>query len=189
LDGNLLYLTAGEHAKVKVFVLPVPPTPEESNAYSTLGPKYHTPVPLVQSGAASGIQPLSNGRLLFSRSSFTSPNDVYLIRGLKTLEDEIAASETIVEFKGKIEQITHFSADTLEGKDLDQGEEFWFKGALDKDVQGWVLKPKGWKKSDQKKWPVVLLIHGGPQGAWEDQWSTRWNPNCEQGHQVSFHEH
>lgn len=24
---------------------------------------------------------------------------------------------------------------------------------------------------------IVMLIHGGPQGAWEDQWSTRWNPN------------
>src|SRR5205807_1793572 len=27
-----------------------------------------------------------------------------------------------------------------------------------------------------KKWPVVYLVHGGPQGAWEDSWSYRWNP-------------
>lgn len=171
-----MYLTAGDHAKVKVFVLPIPATPEEST-HAEFAPKFHTPVPLVHSGAASGIQPLPNGRLLFSRSSFTSPNDVYLIRDLKTFENDIEASQTTLEFKGKIERITSFAAEALEGKDLDGGEEIWFKGALDKDVQGWVLKPKGWKKSDQKKWPVVLLIHGGPQSAWEDQWSTRWNPN------------
>ncbi|KAJ7695678.1 Alpha/Beta hydrolase protein [Mycena rosella] len=177
LDGTLLYLTAGDHAKVKVFVLPIPPTPEKNTLHPTLPPKFETPVPLVQSGAASGIQTLSNGRLLFSRSSFTSPNDVYVIHGLSTFESEIHASEVTLEFKGKIEQLTHFTADALESKGLDAGEEFWFKGALDKDVQGWILKPKGWKTSDQKKWPVVLLIHGGPQSAWEDQWSTRWNPN------------
>jgi dipeptidyl aminopeptidase/acylaminoacyl peptidase len=165
-----LYLTAGDHAKIKVYVLPIPPTPEASTTDPVLPPKFYTPVPLVKSGAASGIQTLPNGRLLFSRSSLTSPNDVYLIRDLKTFEDDIQASETTLEFKGKIEQVTRFTADALESKDLDQGEEFWFKGALDKDVQGWVLKPKGWSKDDKKKWPIVLLIHGGPQSAWEDQW-------------------
>ncbi|KAJ7781821.1 Alpha/Beta hydrolase protein [Mycena maculata] len=180
-DGKLLYLTAGDHARVKIFVLPVPPTPEQSTTHPELALKFSTPVPLVQSGAASGIQPLSNGRLLFSRSSFTSPNDVYLIRDLKTFENDIQTSQTPVEFEGKVEQITHFSADGLNDYELDSGEEFWFKGALDRDVQGWILKPKGWNKHDEKKWPVVLLIHGGPQSAWEDQarkpWSTRWNPN------------
>ncbi|KAJ6563539.1 Alpha/Beta hydrolase protein [Mycena sp. CBHHK59/15] len=159
-DGRLLYLTTGDHAKVKVFVLPIPPTPEESTTHLSLATKFSTPVPLIHSGAASGVQPLPNGRLLFSRSSFASPNDVYLIHDLKTFEDNLMASQTTLEFKGRIEKLTHFTADALAGKDLDEGEEFWFKGALDKDVQGWVLKPKGWKKSDKKKWPVVLLIHG-----------------------------
>ncbi|KAJ7675680.1 Alpha/Beta hydrolase protein [Mycena polygramma] len=176
-DGNLLYLTAGDHAKVKVYVLPIPDTPEESTTHPSLAAKFSTPVPLVKSGASSGIQPLPNGRLLFSRSSVTSPNDVYLLRDLKAFEDEIVSSQTAPEFKGKVEQITRFTADDLKGKDLDEGEEFWFKGALDKDVQGWVLKPKGWNKDDKKKWPAVLLIHGGPQSAWQDQWSNRWNPN------------
>jgi dipeptidyl aminopeptidase/acylaminoacyl peptidase len=38
----------------------------------------------------------------------------------------------------------------------------------------WVLKPPGFDPG--KKWPVVYLVHGGPQGAWEDGWSNRWNP-------------
>jgi dipeptidyl aminopeptidase/acylaminoacyl peptidase len=48
------------------------------------------------------------------------------------------------------------------------------------DVEGdvpmhmWILKPPGFDPA--KKWPVAYLIHGGPQGAWEDGWSFRWNP-------------
>jgi dipeptidyl aminopeptidase/acylaminoacyl peptidase len=41
-------------------------------------------------------------------------------------------------------------------------------------MQMWVLKPPGFDPA--KKWPVAFLVHGGPQGAWEDGWSYRWNP-------------
>ena len=40
-------------------------------------------------------------------------------------------------------------------------------------MQMWILKPPGF--DPKKKWPLVYLIHGGPQGAWEDGWSFRWN--------------
>ena len=41
-------------------------------------------------------------------------------------------------------------------------------------MQMWILKPPGFDAA--KKWPLVYLVHGGPQGAWEDAWSFRWNP-------------
>lgn len=44
----------------------------------------------------------------------------------------------------------------------------------DGDIQMWLLKPPGFDPS--KKYPVVYLVHGGPQGAWADGWSFRWNP-------------
>ncbi|KAG6890830.1 hypothetical protein C0995_003263 [Termitomyces sp. Mi166 len=160
-EGNFLYFTAGDEAKVKVFVLPVPPTPGESTTHPVLPKKYTTPVALTDSKAASGIQPLFHGRLLFSQSSFTSPNDVFIIRNLQQLEASMLQSERPVLFDGKVEQITHLTESALQGMNLDSGESFWFKGALDKDVQGWILKPRGWKEGDTKKWPVVLLIHGG----------------------------
>ena len=40
-------------------------------------------------------------------------------------------------------------------------------------MQMWILKPPGFDAA--KKWPVAFLVHGGPQGAWEDAWSFRWN--------------
>ncbi len=38
----------------------------------------------------------------------------------------------------------------------------------------WILKPPGFDA--MKKWPVVYLVHGGPQSVWGDNWSFRWNP-------------
>ena len=53
-------------------------------------------------------------------------------------------------------------------------ESFWFEGANGDKVQGFLVKPPNFDPS--KKYPVKFLIHGGPQGAWGDDWSYRWNP-------------
>jgi dipeptidyl aminopeptidase/acylaminoacyl peptidase len=53
-------------------------------------------------------------------------------------------------------------------------------------MQMWLLKPPGFDPS--KKWPVAYLVHGGPQGAWEDGWSYRWCPElwAAQGYVVAL---
>ncbi len=53
-------------------------------------------------------------------------------------------------------------------------EPYWFTGALKDKVQGFIVKPPNFDPS--KKYPVKYLIHGGPEGAWGDDWSYRWNP-------------
>jgi len=40
-------------------------------------------------------------------------------------------------------------------------------------LQAWVIQPPGFDPS--RKYPAIFLIHGGPQGAWTDAWSFRWN--------------
>jgi pre-mRNA-splicing helicase BRR2 len=47
-----------------------------------------------------------------------------------------------------------------------------------------VIKPSSFR--DGEKYPLAYLIHGGPQGAWNNGWSTRWNPAvfAEQGYVV-----
>ncbi|KIP05181.1 hypothetical protein PHLGIDRAFT_74637 [Phlebiopsis gigantea 11061_1 CR5-6] len=167
-EGKVLYLTAGDLARIKVFGVPIPETPSESTTHPDLSEKY-VPQAITKSGAVSAIQVLPNGRILLSRSSSTSPNDVFVIRGLKESFGE-------GDLKGiEVEQLTKFTSDALRGKALADAEEFYFDGAEQK-VQGWIFKPIGFVEGVKKKYPVVLLIHGGPQGAWEDQWSTRWNP-------------
>jgi dipeptidyl aminopeptidase/acylaminoacyl peptidase len=53
-------------------------------------------------------------------------------------------------------------------------------------MQMWVLKPPGFDAN--KRWPLAYLVHGGPQGAWEDGWSYRWNPElwAAQGYVVAL---
>ncbi len=51
---------------------------------------------------------------------------------------------------------------------------YWFTGADGAKVEGFVVKPPNFDRN--KKYPVKFLIHGGPQGAWGDAWSYRWNP-------------
>jgi dipeptidyl aminopeptidase/acylaminoacyl peptidase len=52
-------------------------------------------------------------------------------------------------------------------------ESFWFDGAEGTKVQGFIMRPPGFDAG--KKYPVKFLMHGGPQTAWGDAWSYRWN--------------
>jgi dipeptidyl aminopeptidase/acylaminoacyl peptidase len=52
-------------------------------------------------------------------------------------------------------------------------ESFTFPGAGGTKVQGFLIRPPNFDPS--KKYPLKFLIHGGPQGAWGDAWSYRWN--------------
>jgi dipeptidyl aminopeptidase/acylaminoacyl peptidase len=52
-----------------------------------------------------------------------------------------------------------------------------FKGAYpDKDIHAFVILPPAYDASTTKSSPVAFLLHGGPQAAWLNAWSARWNP-------------
>jgi dipeptidyl aminopeptidase/acylaminoacyl peptidase len=72
------------------------------------------------------------------------------------------------------EKITHLNDAVLSQISMSPLEPFWFPGANNDKVQGFLVKPPNFDPS--KKYPVKFLIHGGPQGAWGDDWSYRWNP-------------
>ena len=69
--------------------------------------------------------------------------------------------------------VTHENDALVSRLALNGAEDFWFTGANGAKVQGFVVKPPNWQAG--KKYPAILLIHGGPQGAWLDQWHGRWN--------------
>jgi dipeptidyl aminopeptidase/acylaminoacyl peptidase len=58
--------------------------------------------------------------------------------------------------------------------DLSTPESVTVEGAGGVPMQMWTIKPPNFDPA--KKWPLVYLVHGGPQGAWEDGWSFRWCP-------------
>jgi dipeptidyl aminopeptidase/acylaminoacyl peptidase len=70
-------------------------------------------------------------------------------------------------------ELTHTNDALVSQLDLAPLESFWFRGAEGTDVQGFILRPPGFDPA--KKYPVKFLMHGGPQTAWGDAWSYRWN--------------
>ena len=73
-----------------------------------------------------------------------------------------------------VRQLTHMNSPLLAQLDLPQVEPFWFEGAEKTQVEGLLLRPPHFDPA--KKYPLLLVIHGGPQGEWDDDWGYRWNP-------------
>jgi len=69
--------------------------------------------------------------------------------------------------------LTHHADPGIAQLDLHPLEEYGFVGAMGDSVFGWVLKPPGFDAT--RRYPLVYLVHGGPQGAWDDDWHARWN--------------
>jgi dipeptidyl aminopeptidase/acylaminoacyl peptidase len=72
-----------------------------------------------------------------------------------------------------IPQLTHHNDALIAELDLAKPEPFTFEGAEGDDVGAFLIRPPAF--DPEKKYPVVLLIHGGPQSAWHDEWHARWN--------------
>jgi dipeptidyl aminopeptidase/acylaminoacyl peptidase len=70
--------------------------------------------------------------------------------------------------------VSHFNDALLSQIAMSPLEPFWFTGAHGDKVEGFLVEPPNF--DEHKKYPVKFLIHGGPQGAWGDDWSYRWNP-------------
>lgn len=69
--------------------------------------------------------------------------------------------------------LTHLNSAILAGYSLAPLDEFWVEGAEKARVHGFLVKPPGFQPN--RKYPVLFLIHGGPQSAWGEEWSYRWN--------------
>ncbi len=75
---------------------------------------------------------------------------------------------------GKVSRVTQANDTALAAFALLPPESITYPGALGKTVQGWITKPANFDAT--KKYPLLVLAHGGPQGVWGDSWSFRWNP-------------
>ena len=70
--------------------------------------------------------------------------------------------------------LTHLNDALLADYSLRPLEEMWVEAADKTRIHSFVLKPDDFQRG--RKYPVLFLIHGGPQGAWGQSWSYRWNP-------------
>lgn len=95
--------------------------------------------------------------LIFTRQSMARPSEIY-----RANADGSA-----------VEPVTHTNNAMLASLDLRDPEDVWIDGAGNTKLHSLLLKPPAFDPS--KKYPFLLLIHGGPQGAWSDAVSYRWN--------------
>jgi dipeptidyl aminopeptidase/acylaminoacyl peptidase len=110
----------------------------------------------VAEGTFGDVQAAPGGVLVATKVSLTHPAEVYRIdRGGATVA------------------LTHANDARLAPFGLRPGESVRYAGAAGKDVQAWIVKPPAFDPS--RRHPLLVLIHGGPQGVWPDGWSFRWN--------------
>lgn len=74
---------------------------------------------------------------------------------------------------GAATALSHFNDDALAGADMGRVESVTYKGARGDDIQMWVVYPPGFDPS--RKYPLFLLLHGGPHSGITDAWTYRWN--------------
>lgn len=110
---------------------------------------------LTREGTAHNARALANGDVLFAMNSVKAPDDLYRL-----------------DRRGRLTQLTAINREKLAELDPVTFEKWSFAGANGAQVWGYTFKPA----NVTHKLPVAFIIHGGPQGSFNNSWSWRWNP-------------
>ena len=184
-SSTIIYFTAGDKGEEFVYALELKNStdlykqavrldamPKEALAKGGDINSYYTP------SAFGDLHPISDRKtLLASRMTVRSPQEIvkFDVTGLDgmicTCDSESPSVFPTVAAAGPV---THLNDALLAQLDLPKLEDFWFTAADKTKLQGFLIRPPAFDPA--KKYPVKFLIHGGPQGAWGDDWSYRWNP-------------
>jgi dipeptidyl aminopeptidase/acylaminoacyl peptidase len=150
-DGKTIYFVAGENGRNPIFSVPV--EPDFRLRIATFVKR------LVGDVSANNVNVSGDGRtFVFLSSTSSSPAEVYKANADGTALVALTRSNDVF--------MRPFGLQKVE--DLD------WKGGMGATVHGFLLKPANFDPS--RKYPLIVLIHGGPQGAWFDNWGYRWNP-------------
>ena len=158
-DDKVLYVAAEKHGNMILWKLPSDPLEAKKR-----------PEPIHQEGCVVEARLLGDENSLFITSKSRIESSSYAI-----LDPETKSTKVIS---------TSAKNGRSFGLSPKQCSEIWYPGSTGYDNHALVMVPSNFNPS--KKYPLAFLIHGGPQSAWTDDWSTRWNPAifAEQGYVV-----
>jgi len=146
-EGKYLYFTAEDRGRVSIFRVAAVLRGET------------TVQPLTDAQTYSGLRISPDGKTLVAlRESFTTPAEL------------VALSPS---GKGPLRELTGLNAPLLSAIEMHPAESFHFEAEDGVPVHGYLIRPPGFDPA--KKYPLIYLIHGGPQGAWTDEFHYRWN--------------
>jgi dipeptidyl aminopeptidase/acylaminoacyl peptidase len=149
-DSQAIHFTSETEGRNPIHVVRLHPTNEDPGPVS------------YQRFFDGDLVPTPDGKsLLVTRMSLEAPSEIYKISIPPSREPSPI-------------QLTHFNDAVLSHIAMSPLESFWLPGANGDKVEGFLVRPPNFDAS--KKYPVKFLIHGGPEGAWGDDWSYRWNP-------------
>ena len=164
-----LYFTAEDKGESPIYFLDLAADASGASSSKTSDHKNpETAFKTVDRGFNDDLGITTDGNtLLFTRMSLKGPTEIYR-------EYDACLAMNSKSDCWRSESVTHVNDAILSQVSMSPLESFWFDGAHGDKVQGFLVKPPNFDAS--KKYPVKFLIHGGPQGAWGDDWSYRWNP-------------
>jgi dipeptidyl aminopeptidase/acylaminoacyl peptidase len=102
-------------------------------------------------------------QLIFGRDDLRSPVDLYSVHSDGS----------------HLKRLTEINKAALDGVLFGDYEQFNFAGWNGETVHGYTVKPADFKAG--RKYPVAFLIHGGPQGSFDNDFHFRWNPQTYAG--------
>lgn len=169
--SHSIYFTSGDAGKNLIYSL----------TFSLSGEPNPLPALLADDGEYSDLHLSVDGEtLIASKVTVQAPSEIVsldshgvghtMFTGASSKGIEISSLHQIL----KQRQLTHLNDELLAELDLPKMQDYWFTAADGTKLQGFIVRPPAFDPN--KKYPVKFLIHGGPQGAWGDAWSYRWNP-------------
>jgi dipeptidyl aminopeptidase/acylaminoacyl peptidase len=142
-------------------------SPDGNSVYFTAGERGLHPIYKV---SLQGGQPQKVIGGVYAGNLQVAPDDTLVFAG-----SSIAAPPEIFRGNaGSVIPLTRINSGLMSSHNLKSAEETEWTGALGKKIHGFIVKPSNFDSS--KKYPLLVLIHGGPQSAWNNSWSYRWNP-------------
>ena len=169
VDARTLLIEAADDGRTKVFRTYIPAA-------------FGSPVPagsmgVASSEAAGALQLIgdhnSSGVSVSTKVATNGERTAVWVRDAVHLPPEIFVAVLSGTGIGSTHALTHENDALMAKLDVPPLEDFKFAGAGGTPAHGFIIKPPAFDAN--RKWPVLLLIHGGPQGAWLDSWSSRWN--------------
>ena len=83
-------------------------------------------------------------------------------------------------------RLTDLNRDLLASLDLQVAQRQTFRSADGTEVEGWLMPPVGYREGDGRAWPLILNIHGGPHGAYGNEFSFERQLQAAQGYFVLY---
>ena len=161
-DARRILFASGQRGEAPIFIVRAD------------GSRAEIPHELVSGGEFSDLHASPDGKILLAvMMKVQAPGEVTKLEYSWQVDSERASDTSSNHPEANLSQITHLNDALLAQLDLPKMEDFWFTATDGVKVQAFLIRPPSFDPA--KQYPVKFLIHGGPQGAWGDSWSYRWN--------------